>query len=207
MKILKVIKKIIVGNFRIAFLTFAGVMTFLVLNYNQYNLTQFEDTTLVLVNDKISSDSYDKGDLVLAKKPKINEIEKGMELFTYKIVDKTSIAVSFGKVGEIFKEDDTIALENGEIYQMDFVIGAATNKYAKIGGYLAFIQTKLGFLFIVVTPLFFIFTSQIFQLIIEIKYGDKTKTTQQPAAHYEPVQEVAAEPVAPMANDFLDDSF
>ena len=52
-----------------------------------------------------------------------------------------------------------------------------------------------------------LFRSQIFQLIIEIKYGDKTKTTQQPAAHYEPVQEVAAEPVAPMANDFLDDSF
>ena len=206
MKIFKVIKKIFIGVVSITFLDFAGVMTFLVLNYNEFNLTQFDDTTLVLVNDKITSDQYEKGDLVLAKKPKIAEVEKGMELFTYKIVDKTSIVVSFGKVGEVFREDDTIALENGEIYKMDYVIGAATNKYAKLGGYLSLIQSKIGFLFIVVTPLFFIFTSQIFQLIIEIKYGDKT-SSQQRQEHHEPVQEVAAEPVAPMANDFLDDSF
>ena len=44
-------------------------------------------------------------------------------------------------------------------------------QYDKIGGYLSIIESKWGFLFIVLIPVFLIFIFEVYSLIIEIKYG------------------------------------
>ena len=54
---------------------------------------------------------------------------------------------------------------------MDFVVGQNTKTYNEIGKYLAIIESKWGFLFIVLVPCFLIFVYQIYNLIIEIKYN------------------------------------
>ena len=57
------------------FFIFALSMTILLLNYNKYGLTQFENTTFVMVSEQIASESFKKGDLVLVKSKKISELE------------------------------------------------------------------------------------------------------------------------------------
>jgi hypothetical protein len=170
-KILQKIKKFIVGVIGCIFFAFAISVTVLLLNYNKYGLTQFGNTTLVMISDFITSETYKKGDLVLVKSGKLTDLELGEEIFVYRIMSNNKILVEVGKVGQIYPEEDNIAFENGDIFSKEFVIGKADKVYNKIGTYLSIIESKWGFLFIVLVPCLLIFIYEIYALIIEIKYG------------------------------------
>ena len=63
---------------------------------------------------------------------------------------------------------------NYEINPAD-IIGTSANEkvIGKVGGILKFLESKWGFLFIVLVPGFIIFLYEIYALIVEIKYGDE----------------------------------
>lgn len=170
-KVLQIIKNIIVGILGCIFFTFAIAMTVLLLNFNKYGLTQFGNTTLVMINDQIASESFKKGDLVLVKSGKLENLELGSEIFVYRIISSNKVTVEIGKVGEIYLEEDALAFENGDIFSKQFVIGTADKVYNKIGTYLSIVESKWGFLFIVLVPCLLIFIYEIYALIVEIKYG------------------------------------
>lgn len=178
MKVLKVIKKTIFFVVSVVVLLFAILMTVLVLSHNKYGVTEFEDKSLILVNDKLSSEKYNDGDLVITNKVTVENVKLGQELFAYKVIEGGSVNITVGMVGEIYVEDNTITFENGENYTMDYVAGEAYKTYPKIGGYLALAESKWIFLGIVVVPVFFILISRIYALIVEIKYGGDDKSTQ-----------------------------
>lgn len=170
-KILEKIKNFILGVIGCIFFVFAISVTVLLLNFNKYGLTQFGSTTFVMVSDFITSDTYKKGDLVLVKSERLTDIEIGEEIFVYRIIGNNKVLVEVGKVGQIYPEEDNIAFENGDIFSSEFVIGTADKVYNKVGTYLSIIESKWGFLFIVLVPCLLIFIYQIYALIVEIKYG------------------------------------
>lgn len=170
-KIIKKIKSFIAGVLMLIFFAFALSMTILLLNYNKYGLTQFGDTTFVIINDKISSETFKKGDLVLVESEKLTDLELGVEIFVYRINNGGSVSIELGRVGEVYLEEDAVAFENGDIFSSQFVIGTADEIYNDVGTYLAIIESKWGFLFIVLVPCLLIFIYEIYALIVEIKYG------------------------------------
>ena len=170
-KIIKKIKSFIAGVLMLIFFIFAISMTMLLLNYNKFGLTQFGDTTFVIINDSISSETFKKGDLVLVKAQKLTDLEIGNEIFVYRVNSDGSVSIELGKVGEIYPEEDAVAFENGDIFSNQFVIGTADEIYNDIGTYLAIIESKWGFLFIVLVPCLLIFIYELYALIVEIKYG------------------------------------
>ena len=170
-KILQKIKSFIVGLLMFIFFAFALSMTILLLNYNKYGVTQFGNTTLVIINDRISSETFKKGDLVLVESKKLTDLKLGDEIFVYRINEDGSVRVELGKVGQIYLEEDAIAFENGDIFSNQFVIGTSDKIYNEIGTYLAIIESKWGFLFIVLVPCLLIFIYELYALIVEIKYG------------------------------------
>ena len=170
-KVLKKIKSFIVGVLMCAFFIFALAMTMLLLNYNKYGLTQFGDTTLVIINDKITSETFKKGDLVQVKSQKLADLKRGEEIFVYRVNSDGSVSIELGKVGQVYLEEDAVAFENGDIFSNQFVIGTADEIHNDIGTYLAIIESKWGFLFIVLVPCLLIFIYELYALIVEIKYG------------------------------------
>ena len=170
-KIIKKIKSFITGVLMLIFFAFALSMTILLLNYNKFGLTQFGDTTFVIINDMISSETFKKGDLVLVKNQKLTDLKLGDEIFVYRINSNGSVSIEVGKVGEIYLEEDAVAFENGDIFSTQFIIGTADKIYNEIGTYLSIIESKWGFLFIVLVPCLLIFIYEIYALIVEIKYG------------------------------------
>ena len=170
-KILQKIKSFILGVLACAFFAFAISVTILLLNYNKYGLTQFGNTTIVMISDYITSDTLKKGDLVLVKSKKITDLELGKEIFVYRVLSQNKVIVEVGKVGQIYPEEDAIAFENGDIFSREFIIGTSDKVYNKIGTYLSIIESKWGFLFIVLVPCLLIFIYEIYALIVEIKYG------------------------------------
>ena len=57
MKVLSKIKDIVISIILIVFFLFALAMTILVLNYNEYGLTQFGDKVLLVIEEDFSSGS------------------------------------------------------------------------------------------------------------------------------------------------------
>lgn len=170
-KILQAIKSFIMGVLGCIFFAFAIGVTILLLNFNKYGLTQFENTTIVMVSENIASETFKKGDLVLVKAKKISELEVGEEIFVYRLIANNKVLVEIGKVGQIYLEEDAVAFENGDIFSNEFIIGTGDKVYNKVGTYLSIVESKWGFLFIVLVPCLLIFIYEIYALIVEIKYG------------------------------------
>ena len=63
-KILNMIKSFILGVLGCVFFVFAISMTILLLNYNKYGLTQFGNTTLVIISDFKKTYDYQSFNLV-----------------------------------------------------------------------------------------------------------------------------------------------
>lgn len=170
-KVLSVIKKIFIGIIVVVFFSFAIGITILLLNYNDYGLTQFDDETLVIIKDEISSEDFKKGDLVIVKEKKLEDINIGDEVFAYKVNSKGEVSIELGVVGETSIEDEALSFENGDTYAIDFIIGSSDKVYEDIGTYLGLLESRWGFLFIILVPSFLIFIYEIYALVVEIKYG------------------------------------
>jgi len=170
-KVLKMIKSIILGILLTVYFIFVIAMTVLLLNFNDYGVTQFGETSLIIIDEAISNDNYKKGDLVIVKNKKLEKYNIGEDVFAYKVDAKGNVSVDLGKVGNIYPEEDAISFENGSNYSMEFVSGTPDKIYNDIGTYLSVIESKWGFLFIVLVPSFLIFVYEVYALIVEIKYG------------------------------------
>lgn len=171
MKVLKIIKNIFLGILFVLYFSFVIVMTVLLLNFNDYGVTEFGDTSLIIINDEISNENFEKGDLVLAKSKKLEKLNVGEEIFTYKIDAKGNVSLDLGKIGNVYPEENAISFENGSTYSAEYIAGVPEEKYEDIGTFLSVVESKWGFLFIVLVPSFLIFVYEVYSLIVEIKYG------------------------------------
>lgn len=171
MKALKVIKRIVFTLIAVVYFSFALCMTILLLNYNKYGVTQFGEITLVKLTEKVSFEGYKKGDLVIVEADEISEYKKGDTVFTYYVDKDRKPHIKIGVVGEVYPDDEAITFENGNSYSREFIAGKPTKVYNDLGGYLSVVESRWGFLFIVLVPCFLIFIYEVYALIVEIKYG------------------------------------
>ena len=180
MKVIEVMKKIITSILGIVFFVFALSMTILLLSYNDYGISQFGNKSLILMTDKIYSENYDKGDLVVVENRGFtkglgyaDKVEVGDEIFAVRVDAYGNTFVEIGTVEKLYPDENAISFENGSTFDIKFVLGEAVEKHSKIGGFLSITTSKWGFLFLVLVPCFLIFIYEIYSLIIEIKYGDE----------------------------------
>lgn len=171
MKGLKTVKKVVFTTVGVLYFAFALCMTILLLNRNDYNVTQFENTSLIIITDDVSIEGYEKGDLVIVESQRVSNLQKGEILFTYRLDSNKTAHVEIGKIGEVYPDEESISFENGDTYSLKFIAGKPTKVIHGIGSVLSIITSQWGFLFIVLLPCFLIFIYEIYALIIEIKYG------------------------------------
>ncbi len=178
MKVLKMIKRIIIGVVLVVFFAFTITMTVLLLNYNKFGVTQFNDTSLLLIRNGFSSETYQKGSLVVVESKPVKNYNVGEEAFVYHLDGKGGVDIQLGVIGQIHEEDNAITFSNGETYSDEFIIGTGEKIYPNLGTYLGVIESKWGFLFIILVPNFFLFVYQLYSLIVEIKYGKEEDYTE-----------------------------
>lgn len=172
-KVIEKIKKILIGILIFVFSCFAICMTILLLNFNEYGVTEIGDKSLVILTREIASENYKKGDLVIVEKVAYEAIKEGDEIFAYSVDNKEKVNIEVGIVKDLFPTEKSIAYKNGAGFSQEYIIGKATDTYHDIGLYLSFIESKWGFLFIVLVPCFIIFIYEIYALVVEIRYGDE----------------------------------
>ncbi len=170
---MRIVKKIIVGILILLFFIIAIGMSILLLNRDdEFGITQFDNTSLLIIGDEISSPKYEKGDLVLTLKEPLKDINVGDEIFLFQINDNDKVNIELGFVGEVHIDEDAVTLENGPTYSSKFIAGSATEVYSGLGTYVGLLQSTWVFFFLIVVPCFLIFIYQIYALIVEIKFGN-----------------------------------
>lgn len=176
MKALGIIKKIIVSIVLIVFFAFTITMTILLLNFNKFGVTQFDDTSLLIIKKGFTSETYEKGSLVVVESKEIKDYHEGEEVFVYHLDGHGGVNIQLGVVGQVHEDDDALTFSNGDTYSSEFIIGTGEKIYPNLGKYLSIVESKWGFLFIILVPNFFLFVYQLYSLIVEVKYGkDETE--------------------------------
>ncbi len=168
--IFKIIKIILI----LIFFAFAISMSVLLLNMNkEFRVTQFGETSLIIIDDEISSDKYKEGDLVLVDKKPLSKTNVGDEIFVFQIQEDNVVTIELGNVGSVYEDEDAISMENGAMYSSKFIAGHETGVYEGLGTYINILQSTWVFFFVIVVPCFLIFIYQIYSLVVEIKFGSE----------------------------------
>ena len=174
---MKKVLKIIGIIFIVIYCMVAISLTVCLLNYNDYNLTVFGDKTLVIVRDNELKPNYKKGDLVVVTKNENKDIKPGNKIFFYEM-DSEQAIVNLGNVigkEDITKAETTFTMNGDYPLSSEFVIGKAeTSKtYHNLGSILSVLESKYGFLLLIIFPILVLFIYEIYIVIKEIKNPDE----------------------------------
>lgn len=163
-------KKIIGNLIVIIYVVIAVFVTVCLLSYNKYKVTEFGNYSLILVGDNNLEPEFKNGDLVIVNRK--DKIDIGNKAFFYNTYSK-KMEVTLGKiVGEqkITESEKTYTLEGELPISSAYVIGTATTvtKIPVVGGILGVLESKWGFLFIIVFPSLLAFIYELGVVISEL---------------------------------------
>ena len=149
------------------------LMTSVLLSKNKYGFTQFGNTTLCTIDlvDERGIDGVKAGDLLIVKNG--NDIKENDVIYYYVVYNESYIVhsapvlkVESDKYSSLYTLDD-----DGEITVANSrVLGKNHTIYHRLGKVLDVLESKLGFLFLVLLPILVIFIYQIYELIMIFRY-------------------------------------
>lgn len=170
-------KKVLYSVFITLYALIAVFTTVCLLSYNDFKITQFGDYSLVIISDDNKGENFENGDLVVLNKK--GKYEVGSPAFYYNNYEKEIHVVS-GKVTNIEKITDT---EN--TYTMDgdrpvsgqYVLGPVNGaiKVSGVGTVLSVLESKWGFLFLIVFPSLLAFIYEITVVVSEMRNSKQSK--------------------------------
>lgn len=169
-------KKVISNLIFIIYLIIAIFVTVCLLSYNDYKVTEFGETSLVIVSDKKMQPDYNKGDLVIVEK--LDEIEAGEKVLyydTYNQQIKVKIA-TIEEVEEVSESQINYTIDDGEHkISSEYVLGpvSTASVMPNVGTILGIVESKWGFLFLIVLPALLAFVNQAMVVAAGIREAKK----------------------------------
>lgn len=167
------------------------LLTVYLLNYNQYNVAEFGNKTVLIMNGKLGVEDFKKGDLVVVNKTANKEIRTNDAIFFYYTgTNDQKDVVYYSKVKMVNSNpngDNTFIMpvrsksEKAGDQSMDYllaqenVIGRADDVkvYPAIGAVIGLLSSKWVFLFAVILPILVLFLYQLYLLLQELKRAKK----------------------------------
>lgn len=173
---LKIIKRVIYGILLVIYFGIAILISTLVLNRNDYGVTQFDDKVFILVDKTLANDNYKENSLVIVKQTPIKDLKPGEEIFVYQKNDDNTVKIVVSQIENITEDDKGTSfinlVNNGGAWGEKFIAGKTDTVYENIGGFLLFIESKWTFFIFLIIPGFFILLYEVYLIIITLKYGD-----------------------------------
>ena len=168
---MKKVLKVLLWIIGICYFTVIIAVTACLLCYNQYKVTEMFDRSFIMIDD--NSDMYQDGDLVLFKKNELNEINKNDVIFFYEVTNGVQ-SIKYGTVTEILPvstDERTFTINNNHDISSDSLIGKTETAkvYPKLGKILTVLESRFGFLLLVILPTLILFLYELYLVIVEIK--------------------------------------
>lgn len=160
--------------FEVIIIVYVIAITAFILCRNKYGYTQFGDYTFdnVSLIDERNITAAKKGDLLVIKNS--NDFKVGDVIYYYAAYNENYVVRS----DVILKIDDdgytslfTIKHGDDEITVVDTrIIGKYTSTYKGLGAFLDVVESRVGFLFLVLLPIMIVFIYQVYEFVMIIRY-------------------------------------
>ena len=143
-------------------------ITLCLLMYNEYNVTEFGNKILVMVENDTTG-KFNKGDLIIVTKN--DDYEKEDNVLYYISKEKTYF-INYGMIES--ENNDSVIIENDVIDKKE-VIGTIKNATVIpiAGSILSLLESKWVYLCIIILPILIAFLYEVYSIIKELK--GKTK--------------------------------
>lgn len=173
-------KKTILNTIFVVYVIIAVFVTICLLSYNQFKVTEFGNDSLVIVDDNELAPDFNKGDLVIVDKS--IDVLPGDKAFFYDTYDR-QIEIMLGEVVDLEKvteTETTYTFEGERKISSEYVIGGekGISVIPGVGAVLGVLESKWGFLFLIVLPALLAFFYQITVVISDIRNSKEDKVSE-----------------------------
>lgn len=170
-------KKTILNIIFVIYAVIAVFVTVCLLSYNQFKVTEFGDYSLVIITDEEMTPNFNKGDLVIIDKSQ--EVLPGENAFFYDTYNR-QIEVRLGKVEDLERvtsTESTYTFEGEHKVSSEYILGGenSASVIPVVGTVLGILESKWGFLFLIVLPALLAFFHQITVVIADIRNSKDDK--------------------------------
>lgn len=154
----------------------AIAVTVLLLSFNDYNCSEIGGYTVYIVKDDALEPQYKQGSILIVKSTSDKNLQVGDELFFYKIINSSEFEF-VSRTLEAKKQQGRHTIYDvteDETYDFTYLIGKAEDAIVIEGPWgtiLSILESKWGYLFCIVIVSLLLFLQEVFDLVIEIKYG------------------------------------
>ena len=172
-KVLKIIRNVLIAIWFII----AVFVTACLLSYNDFKVSTFGKTSLVIIDNDEMEPEFLEGDLLVVKRNSDAKINVGDKIFYYNTSKDSDTTIYTGEVKEkesVTKSETTFVLNDGKV-SGDYVIGTKNNAkaYHKLGTILGILTSKWGYMFLVIFPTLFATIYEIIMIVDLAKNKDK----------------------------------
>ncbi len=177
-------KKFIKDLLFIIYAVVAIFVTVCLLSYNQFKISEFGDKALVIIKDNNMVPYFEKGSIVIVDKK--STVQTGDRVFFYNTYNQQiEVALSsVTKVERVTDTEKTYTLQGDRRISSEYVLGSSRDvKVIKgAGTVLNILESRWGFLFIIVLPSLLAFIYQITIVVSDIRgLSNKGKVNEEEA--------------------------
>lgn len=170
---MKKVLKMIFGIFVTVYMVCAVFLTVCLLSYNDYKISVLGDKSLIILEDDELAPKYKKGTLLIVTKNDNDDIKVNDDIFFYNTY-KNEVIVSTSKVQDKQKITDTettFVVDGKYDISSEYVIGKADTAIVLdgVGAILGFLESRWGFLLVIMFPISLLFVYEIYAIIRELK--------------------------------------
>ena len=171
-------KKVLGTIFIVLYSIVAITVTVLLLSYNEYMCSEINGYTLYIVRDDTLEPDFVKGDLLIIKDTDPEKIEVGDKLFLYQNITNSEYRVRYGTLTEQsgYGARTVYNIDNEFQFDSTYLIGSDEGMilYHNLGTVLSILTSRWGYLFCIVIVTLLLFLEELYELFMEIKYGNET---------------------------------
>lgn len=153
----------------------AITVTVLLLSFNDYNCSEIGEYTVYIVKDDSLEPEYKQGSILLIKETSDKHVQVGDEIFLYKVINSQEYEFVNRTLENKLQQGKHIVyeVEQDEQYDNAYFVGKADDTIVikGWGTLLSILESKWGYLFCIVIVSLLLFLQEVFDLIIELKYG------------------------------------
>jgi hypothetical protein len=166
------VKKI--GNFLFdivvgVWLVVAIFVTVCLLSYNEFKVSVFGNTSLLIIDSDAMEPDFKEGDLLIIKRNSDNKINVGDKVFYYNSALDSNVWIYYDTVQNKtpITRDETTFVIDGEKVSSQYIIGKANGSKVmhKAGTFLGIFTSRWGFMFLVIFPTLFAIIYEIMMII------------------------------------------
>ena len=162
-------KKAIFNIIVIIYVIIAIFITTCLLSYNEHKVTEFGDKSLIIIDSDSKDYDYKKGDLIITNKKSAKDAKEGDHVFFYNKegikIAKIEKVKDFGEAGMNYTIDGEYTVVEDDVAGTSNDIKVIHN----LGNVLSVLESKWGFLFLIVFPTMLAFLREVKELVFELR--------------------------------------